>query len=91
MHSFPLYRRVHEISVIDDDGWIPLLHSERGVNMELTESTPIFLSKEVFADQRRQHFVGIGLNGINGVDSKSISMVHFAYASSAFFVSFALS
>ena len=50
--------------MIDDDGWIPLLHSERGVNMELTESTPIFLSKEVFADQRRQHFVGIGLNGI---------------------------
>lgn len=52
-----MYRRVHEISVTDDDGWIPLLHPERGINLELTETTPIFLSKEVFADQRRQHYV----------------------------------
>lgn len=59
MHSYPMYRRVHEISVTDDDGWIPLLHPERGINLELTETTPIFLSKEVFADQRRQHYVCI--------------------------------
>lgn len=48
---------MHEITVVDDDGWIPLLHPENGVNMELTEIAPIFVSNEVFADQRRQHQV----------------------------------
>lgn len=54
---FPLFRRVREITMVNDEGWFALLQPTHGVLHELAEIPSVFVTPEFMNDGRRQHLV----------------------------------
>lgn len=57
--TFPLYKRVHEMTIAEDEGSLALLNPDCDLLSELEEIIPISVTPAVLKDERRQHLVVI--------------------------------
>ena len=55
--TFPLYKRVHEMTVTEDEGSLSLLNPQYDLLSEFDDILPIIVTPAVFKDERRQHLV----------------------------------
>lgn len=57
--TYALYKRVHEMTITEDEGSLSLLNPDYNLMAEFDDILPIVLSPAVLKDERRQHLVSI--------------------------------
>ena len=72
--TYALYKRVHEMTITEDEGSLSLLNPEYNLMAEFDDILPIVISPAVLKDERRQHLVSILLFNNDRFDTYSVGL-----------------